>query len=81
MRPESQLEGRLLAAFGCCLSYQAMGALAAGQVETLIDDDAPPPVPVHLVYQANRRASVNVRAFIEAARLRFAGLDLIAATP
>lgn len=61
------------------LSYQAMAALTAGQVVTLLDDEAPPPVPVHLVYQANRVASVNVRAFIEAARLRFAGLDLMGA--
>lgn len=61
------------------LSYQAMAALTAGQVVTLLDDEAPPPVPVHLVYQANRLASVNVRAFIEAARLRFAGLDLMGA--
>jgi hypothetical protein len=33
-------------------------------------------VPVHLVYQANRRASVNVRAFIDAVRARFGRLDL-----
>ena len=63
------------------LSYQAIAALTAGQLVTLLDDDAPPPVPVHLVYQANRRASVNVRAFIEAARSRFAGLDLVGGGP
>jgi DNA-binding transcriptional LysR family regulator len=59
------------------LSYQALAALAAGQVRTLLDEHAPPPVPVHLVYQANRRASVNVRAFIEAALIYFAALDLM----
>ena len=58
------------------LSYQAMEALAAGSLVSLLDDFAPPPVPVHLVYQANRRASVNVRAFIEAARARFLHRDL-----
>lgn len=59
------------------LSYQALAALAAGELVTLLDDLAPPPLPVHLVYQANRRASVNVRAFIEATRQRLAGLDLL----
>lgn len=60
------------------LSYQALAAITAGQVTTLLDEYAPPPVPVHLVYQANRRASVNVRAFIDAAKTYFAGVDLIA---
>lgn len=58
------------------LSYQALDAVAAGQLVTLLDGFAPPAVPVHLVYQANRRASVNVRAFIDSARARFAGRDL-----
>lgn len=61
------------------LSYQALAAIAAGEVTTLLDHYAPPPLPVHLVYQANRRASVNVRAFIEAARIFFHGRDLIGA--
>ncbi len=60
------------------LSYQARAAITSGHVVTLLDDYAPPTAPVHLVYQANRRASVNVRAFIEAARVFFCGLDLIA---
>lgn len=58
------------------LSYQAIDAIAAGQLVTLLDGFAPPPVPVHLVYQANRRASVNVRAFIDSARAHFAGRNL-----
>ncbi|QXQ07781.1 LysR family transcriptional regulator [Sphingosinicellaceae bacterium] len=53
-------------------SYQAMAAVAAGRLVPLLDSVAPPAVPVHLVYQANRRASVNVRAFIDAARTRLA---------
>ncbi|GAC1612201.1 MAG: LysR family transcriptional regulator [Novosphingobium sp.] len=60
------------------LSYQALDALASGELVALHDQFAPPPVPVHLVYQANRRASVNVRAFVEAARGHFSGLDLTA---
>ncbi|MEO8374923.1 MAG: LysR family transcriptional regulator [Sphingomonas bacterium] len=58
------------------LSYQAIDAIAAGKLVTLLDSFAPPPLPVHLVYQANRRASVNVRAFIDAARAWFAPLNL-----
>lgn len=58
------------------LSYQALAAIASGQLVTVLDGAAPPPAPVHLVYQANRRASVNVRAFIDAARAHFSGLDL-----
>ena len=63
------------------LSYQALAAITTGHVVTLLDEYAPPPVPVHLVYQANRRASVNVRAFIKAARISFAGVDLMAPVP
>ena len=58
------------------LSYQAMDAIASGRLVTLLDDFAPPPVPVHLVYQASRRTSVNIRAFIDAARARFERLNL-----
>jgi DNA-binding transcriptional LysR family regulator len=60
------------------LSYQALAAITAGHVATLLDKYAPPPVPVHLVYPANRRASVNVRAFIDASKIYFAGIDLTA---
>ncbi|WP_230206940.1 LysR family transcriptional regulator [Novosphingobium sp. Gsoil 351] len=58
------------------LSYQAMDAISAGRLTPVLEDFAPPPLPVHLVYQANRRTSVNVRAFIDAARVRFAALNL-----
>lgn len=58
------------------LSYQARDALAAGRLVSVLDDAAPPPLPVHLVYQANRRASVNVRALIDAARSHFGTVDL-----
>ena len=56
-------------------SYQATAAIAAGHLVTLLESAAPPAAPVHLVYQANRRASVNVRAFIDAARSRLAHAD------
>lgn len=58
------------------LSYQALDAIVAGKLVTLLDDLSPPPLPVHLVYQANRRASVNVRAFIDSSRAHFATRNL-----
>ena len=58
------------------LSYQTLDAVAAGTLVTVFDNLAPPPIPVHLVYQASRRASVNVRALIDCARAYFSGLDL-----
>jgi DNA-binding transcriptional LysR family regulator len=58
------------------LSYQVIDAVAAGELVTLFDDLAPPPIPVHLIYQASRRRSINVRALIEAARAYFSDLDL-----
>ena len=58
------------------LSYQTLEAIAAGKLVTVFDELAPPPIPVHLVYQASRRASINVRALIDAARTYFGGLDL-----
>ena len=59
------------------LSYQVIDAVASGQLVNLFDDLAPLPLPVHLVYQANRRASVNVSALIDAARAYFGALDLL----
>lgn len=60
------------------LSCQAIDAIAAGTLVALHDDVAPPPIPVHLVDQASRLTSVNVRAFVEAARDHFSGIDLTA---
>lgn len=58
------------------LSYQAIDAIAAGQLVTVLDTLSPPAVPVHVLCPANRRASVNVRAFIDAARAHFARQSL-----
>ena len=57
------------------LSYQAMDAVASGRLAPVLGGMSPPPIPVHLVYQANRRASVNVRAFIDAAREHFSRVN------
>ncbi|MSO99300.1 MAG: LysR family transcriptional regulator [Rhodospirillaceae bacterium] len=53
------------------LSYQVAQDLAAGRLRTVLDDLAPPPTPVNLVYQAQRSGSVNVRAFLDEARAYF----------
>lgn len=63
------------------LSYQALEAITAGKLVSLLDDVAPPPVPVHLVYQAKRGASVNARAFIDASREHLRSADLRGPTP
>lgn len=54
------------------LSYQVAAHLAAGTLRTLLDDFAPPPVPVHVVHQEGRRVSAKVRTFVDfmAERLR-----------
>ena len=61
------------------LSYQAIEAIAAGDLVQVLDGVAPPPLPVHLVYQAGRGATVNARAFIEGARRHFAALGPLTA--
>lgn len=58
------------------LSYQAMDAINAGHLVRVMTELEPPPVPVHLVYQASRRSTVNVRALIDAARSYFPNIDI-----
>jgi DNA-binding transcriptional LysR family regulator len=59
---------------GRLLSYQVADHLVAGRLVEVLAEHAPHPVPVHLVFQANRQRSPNVRAFIEAARARIPAL-------
>jgi len=55
---------------GRVLSYQVAAHLAAGRLVEVLPDDAPYPVPINLVFQANRQRSPNVRAFIAEAKAR-----------
>jgi DNA-binding transcriptional LysR family regulator len=55
---------------GRLLSYQVAEHIATGQLIELLGEHAPYPVPIHLVFQANRQRSPNVRAFIEEAKSR-----------
>ena len=55
-----------------CLAYQAAASLRAGRLRIVLADHELPPVPVHIVYPAGRRAPAKVRAFVEFARERLA---------
>ena len=58
------------------LSYQLAEALDAGRLISLLADDAPPALPVHLLFEPSRAGLPAARLFIEAmkARMRMAGL-------
>ena len=53
------------------LNYQTDPHVVAGRLRYLLPDLNPPPLPVNLVYQANRLSSPNVRTFLEEARRTF----------
>lgn len=55
-----------------CLIYQAAEGLRAGRLKLVLEDFEPPPMPVHIVYPAGRRAPAKVRAFVDFARERLA---------
>jgi DNA-binding transcriptional LysR family regulator len=52
------------------LCYQVSGPVEEGRLTTLLPDEEPPPVPITLLFQANRQRSPNVRAFIDLAGQR-----------
>jgi len=52
------------------LSYQVGEALSRGELVAVLEDYEPPPIPVHIVSPAGRRAPAKVRAFIEMAAPR-----------
>lgn len=52
------------------LSYQVAEALADGSLRTVLDDAAPPPLPVSLLYPQNRAQLPSVRRLVDAMRAR-----------
>jgi DNA-binding transcriptional LysR family regulator len=48
-------------------SYHFKSALESGALMTVLDEFRPAPVPVHLVYTANRFLPIKVRAFLDLA--------------
>jgi DNA-binding transcriptional LysR family regulator len=53
------------------LSYQVVRHLKEQRLVRLFPNHEPGPVPVHLVFQANRQHSPNVRALLDASRAYF----------
>ena len=60
------------------LSYMVADALRSSRLVAVLNDFAPPSVPVHLIYAQRRIIAPKVRAFIDFAtpRLRAALADL-----
>ena len=54
------------------LSYMVAPQLAAGTLVTVLEELAPPPVPVQLVYPQSRLVAAKVRAFVDFAAPRLA---------
>ena len=52
------------------LSYQAAEGLAAGTLCRVLDEHAPPPVPIHLLFDAGRANLPSVRLFLDGMRAR-----------
>lgn len=47
------------------LSYQAAAALAAGDLQLVLEDYATPPVPIHIVHRDSRQGSARIRSFVD----------------
>lgn len=47
------------------LSYQIESYRASGQLQTLLAEFEPPPLPVHVIHREGRYASAKVRAFVD----------------
>lgn len=60
-----------------CLAYQAAASLRAGRLRIVLAEHELPPVPVHIVYPAGRRAPAKVRAFVKFARERLARVPVL----
>jgi DNA-binding transcriptional LysR family regulator len=52
------------------LSYQAAAALRSGSLRAILQADAPPPAPVHLLHAGGRLLPAKLRAFLEFAAPR-----------
>ena len=53
------------------LSYQVTAAVGAGRLVRILDSEAPPSVPVSLIFQTGRDRSPNVRTFIDQSKEYF----------
>ena len=47
------------------LSYQIAPHLASGQLQTVLSEYEPPPLPIHVLHREGRQASAKVRTFVD----------------
>ena len=47
------------------LSYQIEAHVSSGQLQTLLNEFEPPPLPIHVVHREGRYASAKVRIFVD----------------
>lgn len=47
------------------LSYMIAPQLAAGRLQTVLEDFEPPPAPIHVLHREGRHASAKVRSFVD----------------
>jgi DNA-binding transcriptional LysR family regulator len=59
------------------LSYQVRAGIEAGRLRLVLQEHAPKPVPISLVYAAKRLGSPNLAAFMAAARRRFQSQPIV----
>jgi DNA-binding transcriptional LysR family regulator len=52
------------------LSYQAVARIEAGQLLVMLEEFSLPPIPVHILFQANRTRVASVRLFVDMMRSR-----------
>ncbi len=55
------------------VSYQVDADVRAGRLQVVLADYEAPPIPVHIVYPAGRKAAAKVRAFVDFAVQRLRG--------
>jgi DNA-binding transcriptional LysR family regulator len=59
------------------LSYQVQASVIAGRLTPILQQFAPPPLPVNAIYPARRIASANIAAFVKTARAYFKAHPLV----
>lgn len=47
------------------LSYQIEAHVSSGQLQTLLNEFEPPPLPIHVIHREGRYASAKVRTFVD----------------
>jgi DNA-binding transcriptional LysR family regulator len=59
------------------LSYQVQASVVAGRLTPILQQFAPPPMPINAIYPARRIASANIAVFIKTARAYFRAHPLV----